>query len=118
MLVGNLRKEGREDCSHPIPFDSAHTLGDERQARDRAGVRLECAALRGREIAEALSYAHALEIIHLDIKPENIRLEAGHALLADFGVAYAVDLAAGKSLSVSGIRLGAPGYMSPEQAAA
>jgi serine/threonine-protein kinase len=69
------------------------------------------------EIGEALSYAHERGVVHRDIKPENILLDAGHALLADFGVAYAVDQAAGQSLSLSGIRLGAPGYMSPEQAA-
>jgi serine/threonine protein kinase len=68
-------------------------------------------------VAEALTYAHNRGIVHRDIKPENILLDSGHALLADFGVAYAVDQATGQSLSVSGVRLGAPGYMSPEQAA-
>ena len=98
-----------------MPFVEGESLR-QRLARE-VQLPLEEALGCAGEIAEALSYAHARGIIHRDIKPENILLEAGHALLADFGVAYAVDLAAGQSLSVSGIRLGAPGYMSPEQAA-
>jgi serine/threonine protein kinase len=69
-----------------------------------------------REIGDALSYAHRQGVIHRDIKPENILLHEGHALLADFGIALAVRQAGGERLTESGLSLGTPQYMSPEQA--
>ncbi len=68
-----------------------------------------------REAAEALAYAHEHGVVHRDIKPENILLQNGHALVADFGIARAVD-AAGEKLTQTGIAVGTPHYMSPEQA--
>jgi TolB-like protein/tetratricopeptide (TPR) repeat protein len=70
-----------------------------------------------REVADALSYAHGRGVIHRDIKPENILLEAGHAVVADFGIARAIDRAGGEKLTETGVALGTPAYMSPEQAA-
>jgi serine/threonine-protein kinase len=70
-----------------------------------------------REVADALGSAHKHDVIHRDIKPENILLEEGHAVVADFGIARAVDVAGGTKLRETGIALGTPEYMSPEQAA-
>ncbi len=67
------------------------------------------------EVADALGYAHSQDIVHRDIKPENVLLAHGHALVADFGVARAVHSAAGQQLTETGMSLGTPAYMSPEQ---
>jgi serine/threonine-protein kinase len=69
-----------------------------------------------REIADALAYAHEEGVIHRDVKPANIMLEAGHAVLADFGVAHAVAEAKDERITRTGTSLGTPAYMSPEQA--
>ena len=74
-------------------------------------------ALRiAREVANALDYAHRQGVIHRDIKPENILLHDGQALVADFGIALAVQTAAGQRMTQTGLSLGTPQYMSPEQA--
>ena len=70
-----------------------------------------------REVADALMYAHSHDVVHRDIKPENILLEAGHAVVADFGIARAVGAAGGEKLTNTGMAVGTPAYMSPEQAA-
>ena len=68
------------------------------------------------EIADGLHYAHGHRVIHRDIKPENVLIQQGHALVADFGIARAVSEAGGDKLTETGMAVGTPHYMSPEQA--
>lgn len=68
------------------------------------------------EVCGALDYAHREGIVHRDIKPENILLSEGHALVADFGIAHAIDQVVGNRLTGVGLTLGTPAYLSPEQA--
>jgi len=68
------------------------------------------------EVASALDYAHREGVVHRDIKPENILLHDGSAIVADFGIALAVTQAGGARMTQTGLSLGTPSYMSPEQA--
>ena len=97
-----------------MPYVTGETLRA-RLERERQ-LPVEDALLYAREIADALGSAHALGIIHRDIKPENILLQGGHALVADFGIALAVQQAGGQRMTQTGLSLGTPQYMSPEQA--
>jgi hypothetical protein len=77
---------------------------------------LDDATRIAREVAEALAYAHGRGVVHRDVKPENILLQQGHALVADFGIALAVEQAGGARMTRTGLSLGTPQYMAPEQA--
>jgi len=97
-----------------MPLVEGETLKD-RLAREGALAPDEALRL-AREIADALAYAHKRGIIHRDIKPANILLSEGHALVADFGIARAVEDGSGQSLTKTGLAVGTPQYMAPEQA--
>src|SRR2546423_8379679 len=77
---------------------------------------VEEALALARQVAGALAYAHRNDVVHRDIKPENILLESGEAVVADFGIARAITAAGGDQLTQTGIAIGTPLYMSPEQA--
>ena len=97
-----------------MPFIDGETLRT-RLSRTRL-LPIPEALLIAREVADALAYAHGRGVIHRDIKPENILLQGGHALVADFGIALAVQSAGGARMTQTGLSLGTPQYMSPEQA--
>ena len=97
-----------------MPFVDGESLRD-RLDRDRQ-LPVDEALRIAREIADALEYAHTHGVIHRDIKPENILLHGGHALVADFGIALAASNTAGGRMTETGMSLGTPTYMSPEQA--
>ena len=123
--------EFSSQLTHPniIPIFTADEVGDLlyftmpyiegdslrlRLARD-GSLPVEEALQIAQEVGDALHYAHGQGVVHRDIKPENILLSHGHALVADFGSARALCVACGDNITIAGIPIGTPGYMSPEQ---
>jgi serine/threonine-protein kinase len=99
-----------------MPYVEGETLRDRLDREGQLGV--EEAVRIAREVADALDYAHRAGVIHRDIKPANILLHDGRPVVADFGIALAISAAGGGRMTETGLSLGTPHYMSPEQASA
>ena len=99
-----------------MPYIQGETIREKLNRETQFGV--DEAVRIAREVADALDYAHRHGVIHRDIKPENILLHDGRPMVMDFGIALAVSAAAGGRMTETGLSLGTPHYMSPEQATA
>jgi eukaryotic-like serine/threonine-protein kinase len=99
-----------------MPFIDGETLRAKLDRETQLGV--DESVRLATDVADALQYAHEQGIIHRDIKPENILLHKGRPMVADFGIALALSAAAGGRMTETGLSLGTPHYMSPEQATA
>jgi serine/threonine-protein kinase len=99
-----------------MPFIDGETLRAKLNRETQFGI--DEAVRIATQVADALDYAHRHGVIHRDIKPENILLHDGRPMVADFGIALAVSAAAGGRMTETGLSLGTPHYMSPEQATA
>lgn len=99
-----------------MPYVEGETLRQKLDREQQLGI--DEAVRIATEVADALQHAHEQGVIHRDIKPENILLRGGRAFVADFGIALALSAAAGGRITETGLSLGTPHYMSPEQATA
>src|SRR5512140_36901 len=99
-----------------MPYVQGETLRTKLDRETQFGI--DEAVRITRDVADALDYAHRHGVIHRDIKPENILLHDGRPMVADFGIALALSAAAGGRMTETGMSLGTPHYMSPEQATA
>lgn len=106
--------EANGSLYYVMPYVEGESLRD-RLNRERQ-LPLTDAVQVAREVADGLGYAHSLGLVHRDIKPENILLSGGHAVITDFGIARAISAAGSEKLTATGLAVGTPAYMSPEQA--
>ena len=114
-IVGVLDSGQAEGILYYVmPFVDGASLRDQLNREKQLAV--DEAIRITQQVADALAYAHAQGVIHRDIKPENILLDGSGAMVADFGIARAVSVAGGETLTRTGMAVGTPTYMSPEQA--
>ncbi len=99
-----------------MPYVEGETVREKLNRETQLGI--EEAVRISTEVADALDYAHRQGVIHRDIKPENVLLHDGRPMVMDFGIALALSAAAGGRMTETGLSLGTPHYMSPEQATA
>lgn len=111
-----LHGDGPGFLYYVMPYVEGDTLRQKLEREQQLGV--DEAVRITSEVADALQYAHEQGVIHRDIKPENILLRGGRAFVADFGIALAVSTATDGRMTETGLSLGTPHYMSPEQATA
>jgi Tol biopolymer transport system component len=112
--AGPAGEAGSEFLYYVMPYVEGETLRDKMAREKQLGLDETIAIAK--DVADALHFAHQRGIVHRDIKPENILLQQGKPLVADFGIALAVSHAGGTRLTETGLSLGTPHYMSPEQA--
>ncbi len=98
-----------------MPYIEGESLRDRLNREKQLSID-EATQIAG-EVASALAYAHSHDVVHRDIKPENILLVSGQAVVSDFGIARGISAAGGEKLTATGVSVGTPMYMSPEQAA-
>jgi serine/threonine protein kinase len=113
-VIGDDARELRGRPYYVMPYVEGESLRERLDKEQQLPV--SDAVRIATEVANALDYAHRHNIIHRDIKPENILLHDGSAIVADFGIALALTQAGGQRMTQSGLSLGTPSYMSPEQA--
>lgn len=106
--------EAGEFLYYTMPYLANQSLRARLMKEGRLGVHDALHVVH--DVADALAYAHSLDIVHRDIKPENILLAGDHALVSDFGTARALCASCDSGLTIAGMPIGTPGYMSPEQA--